>query len=254
MIKVMPFRSIAVILSIVVLTSCGSGGSNASSTDQTYNNTKTMVLDILKSDDGKKAMMTAVQGTGDGGGPQIKQLTAGDAKMLQVAVKNVLTSPENKNMMEVLVKNPQFAGDFAKAIQQDTKQIHKDLMKDPEYQKYMLDLMKNPQFQTVLMDSAKTIPFRQQMKMVTQETLQSPLFQGQLLKLMETAVSSYMQKEQTPKAGVGAASQSGGGGGGGQSSGGSSDQSGSGSGSGSDQSGGSGDQSQDDQKKKDQPQ
>jgi spore germination protein D len=188
-----------VILTILV-SSCGSDSSpKAQGTD--YNQTKTIVMDILKSDDGKKAVQNASQGAGGGGGAQtqgqgqsqIKLLSAGDSLQLQMVVKDVLTSPENNKFLQDMMKDPKFAGDFAKAIQAQTKQMNKDLLKDPQYQALMIDVMKNPDHEKMILDIMKTAPYRQQMMTVIQESMQSPLFRADLVELLKTAIAQQSQ-------------------------------------------------------------
>ncbi|MBP1996391.1 spore germination lipoprotein GerD [Paenibacillus eucommiae] len=189
---------IPLVLMTLLVTSCGSGSSSGSQ-GPGYKETKTMVMDILKSEDGKKAIKTAQEsggGSGAGGSSQIKLLSAEDSSHLQMAVKDVLVAQENNKFLQDLMKDPKFAGDFAKAIQKETKQMQKDLLKDPEYQKQLLDTMKNPEYEKLLMDTMKQAQYRQQMMTVIQESMQSPLFRADLVELLKTAL-----KQQTESGG-----------------------------------------------------
>ncbi|MNI02496.1 Spore germination protein GerD precursor [compost metagenome] len=184
------------ILITTLLTSCGSDSSQ-SSQGSSYKETKTMVMDILKSEDGKKAIKSAQTGT-DGAQnqanqSQIKLLSAGESQQLQVAVKDVLTAEENNKFLQDMMKDPKFAGDFAKAIQKDTKQMNKDLLKDPEYQKLMIDVMKNPDYEKLLLDTMKTAQYRQQVMTIIEESMQSPLFRADLVELLKAAMKEQSQ-------------------------------------------------------------
>jgi spore germination protein D len=192
-------RVIPVLVSILILTSCGSETSSggAGQTAGGYKDTKSMVMDILKSDDGKKAIQSAAFGTGDeekggggggSGGTGIKTLAVGDAKQLQLAVKDVLTDSQNSAFLQTLMKDPKFSGDFAKAIAKENKQLHKDLMKDPDYQKQMLDLMKNPEYEKMLIDTMRGNQYRQHMMTVIQESMQSPLFKAEMIQMLKKAL------------------------------------------------------------------
>nr|WP_282943678.1 spore germination lipoprotein GerD [Paenibacillus sp. RC67] len=217
-------RPVAFLLIIWVLTSCGSDKQASQSQSGGYKDTKTMVLDILKTEDGKKAIMTALSG-GSGGGSggssqsegQMKLLSAGDSQQIQLAVKDVLTDTSNNKFLQSVMTDPKFAGQFAKAIQKDTKQLQKDLMKDPDYQKSLMDAMKNPDFEKMLMDAMKGPQYRQQMKTVMQESLQSPLFRLELMNLMKKALEEESQPQskgqQQGQGGSGSGGSSGGGGG-----------------------------------------
>ncbi|MFC5452249.1 spore germination lipoprotein GerD [Paenibacillus aestuarii] len=198
-------KVIPIILFAVLLSSCGTDNSSQNqSQGNTYKETKSMVLDILKSDDGKKAISAAnrsimngdVGAAGLAGQSQIKLLSANESLQLQMAVKDVLTAEENNKFLQDMMKDPKFAGDFAKAIQKDTKQMYKELMKDPDYQKSLVDVMKNPDYEKMVLDVMKTAAYRQQMMTVMQEALQSPLFKAQMVDLLKAAIDQQSKPEQ----------------------------------------------------------
>jgi spore germination protein D len=148
-------------------------------------------------------------------------LSAQDAEQLRVMVKDVLTSQENDKLIRQLMTDPKFAGDFAKAIQKETKQLHKDLLKDPEYQKALIEAMKSPEYEKMIFDVLKSAQYRQQVMTIMQEALQSPLYRMELMELMKKVVEEGVQ----PQAPQGEKQQQGqggkGGGGGGKQEGGS---------------------------------
>ncbi|RTE04972.1 spore germination lipoprotein GerD [Paenibacillus whitsoniae] len=200
---------IPIISMAVLLASCGTDNSSqGQSQGYTYKEQKAMVLDILKSDEGKKAISVANQAIMNGevgtnsfaGQSQIKLLSANESLQLQMAVKDVLTSKENNQFLTDMMKDPKFAGDFAKAIQKDTKQMFKELLKDPTYQKALIDAMKNPEYEKMTLDVMKTAPYRQQMMTVMEESLQSPLFKAQMVELLKAAIVQQTRQEQVPTA------------------------------------------------------
>ncbi|RKN65229.1 spore germination lipoprotein GerD [Paenibacillus ginsengarvi] len=205
-------RGVSALLLLPLLISCGSGSSSEGSSSSGYKDTKSMVLDILKSDDGKKAIKEASKGgdesasgliqsqsaqSGGGSGGKIQMLSQQDAQQLQMIVKDVLTSDGSDKMLKAMMKDPKFAGDFAKALQKENKQLQKDLMKDPEYQKQMIDLMKNPDFEKIMMDTMKGAQYRQQIMTVMQEAIQSPLYRLEMMQLLK----KVMEEEAQPKSG-----------------------------------------------------
>ncbi|MFB6366581.1 spore germination lipoprotein GerD [Paenibacillus elgii] len=185
-------RFLPAVLIVGFLTSCGSE-SQPSSTGggNTYKDTKSMVLDILKTEDGRKAIQQATIHENS----KLQLLSAGDTQQLQLAVKDVLIDTENNQFLQKMISDPKFAGQFAKAIQKDTKQLQKDLLKDPEYQKAMMDAMKSPDFETMLLDAMKGNAYRTQTKAVIQESLQSPIFRLEMMELMK----KVLQEESKPK-------------------------------------------------------
>jgi spore germination protein D len=202
-------------ITVMLLSSCGSGSSSESQgTVSGYKDTKTMVMDILKSEDGKKAIKAAGQSGGNaqaqGKQSQIKLLSVNDSMQLQSAVKDVLTADANKSFLQDMMKDPKFAGEFAKAIQKDTKQMQKDLLRDPEYQSLMVNTMKNPEYEKILLDTMKQSQYRQQMMSVIQESMQSPLFRAQLVDLLKTAIVEQSQPKMTSSGGGKASGSKGG--------------------------------------------
>ncbi|SCW73003.1 spore germination protein D [Paenibacillus tianmuensis] len=185
-------RFLPAVLIVGFLTSCGSESQASSSGGgNTYKDTKSMVLDILKTEDGRKAIQQATIHENS----KLQLLSAGDTQQLQLAVKDVLTDTESNKFLQKMISDPKFAGQFAKAIQKDTKQIQKELLKDPEYQKAMMDAMKSPDFETMMLETMKGTAYRTQTKAVIQESLQSPIFRLEMMELMK----KVLQEESKPK-------------------------------------------------------
>ncbi|KPV57172.1 spore gernimation protein, partial [Paenibacillus sp. A3] len=200
-------RFLPAVLIVGFLTSCGSE-SQASSAGggNTYKDTKSMVLDILKTEDGRKAIQKATIQENS----KLQLLSAGDTQQLQLAVKDVLTDTESNQFLQKMISDPKFAGDFAKAIQKDTKQLQKDLLKDPEYQKAMMDAMKSPDFEMMMLDTMKGNAYRTQTKAVIQESLQSPIFRMEMMELMKKVLQEESMPKQQGQQGKGQQKQGGG--------------------------------------------
>lgn len=199
------------------LAACGSEpSSSAAQSGGSYKDMKSMVLDILKSDDGKKAIYEALSGdqssgsggessTGSGasgqsasgsGGFGIKMiLPSQSAEQIRMAVKETITSSDYKKELEKIMTDPQFAGDFAKAVNSQSKQLHMELIKDPTYQKSISDIMKSPEMMKMFLDLTKTSDFRKQSMAVMQEAMQSPLFKAEVTELLQTVVQKQLQPE-----------------------------------------------------------
>ncbi|WP_166245921.1 spore germination lipoprotein GerD [Paenibacillus turpanensis] len=211
-------RSTVVALTAVMLTAaCGMDTGQQSGGQLDYKETKTMVLDILKTEDGEKAIKDAMkkgEGT-DVGTLQI--LSTGQGQQLQLAVKEVITKPEYATTLKNMMIDPKFAADFAKATSKEQKTLMQDLMKDPQYQQALIDVMKNPEFERIVLDVMKTSQYRQQMQTVIRETLQNPLYKDDLMKLMEKALEEQAKPKPDEQKGQkqgGGGGESGGGGGG----------------------------------------
>lgn len=185
-------RLIPALVPIFLLLSCGS--EQSSPQQQGYKDTKTMVLDVLKTDEAQKAIQDASMKNKD---KTMKLLSTGEGQQIQLAVKDILTTEgQGAKLLEQTMTDPKFAGEFAKASQKNYKQMQKDLLKDPEYQKTMFDALNNPDFQKIVLETMKGQQYRQQMMDVIRESLQSPLFKAELIQMFQKAI----QEETKPKA------------------------------------------------------
>jgi spore germination protein D len=213
-------RTVPIVLVLLLATSCGSD--SQSSQGQGYKDTKSMVIDVLKTTEGQKAIQEAGKSQQD---KSITLLSTGEGQQIQLAVKDILTKETGSKMLEKTMTDPKFAGQFAQAIESNNKQIHKDLMKDPEYQKSMLEIMNNPEFEKTLTKTMKNTVYRQHMMNVIQESMQSPLFKMQLMDLLKKVVEEGVTPKEDKAIGGSGGEKGGGseGGGGGGSKGSSSD-------------------------------
>lgn len=195
----------------VALTACGSEQSSSSS-QGSYKETKTMVVDILKSDEGKKAVEEAMSGGGTSSGGGMKMMAAQSSEEIRTAVKDTITAPEYKKELEKIMTDPKFAGDFAKAISSESKKLHLQLIKDPTYQKSVADIMKSPEMMKMFLDLTKTPDYRKQSMTVMQEAMQNPLFRMEVMNLLKTVVKEELQpKVEKGKKSDGGGEESGGG-------------------------------------------
>ncbi len=156
-----------------------------------------MVLDILKSDEGKKAVEESLSTSSSSGtsGMSMKMMPLQTKEEIKTAVKNTLTAPEYQKEIEKIMKDPKFAGDFAKAIQSQSKELHLQLIKDPTYQKSVEEIMKSPEMMTMFLNLTKTPDYRKQSMKTIQESMQTPLFRMEVLNLLKKVV----QEELEPK-------------------------------------------------------
>jgi spore germination protein D len=161
-----------------------------------YKEVKSMVIDILGSEEAQKAMEKASTAQYGESTLQMKSMTPSDQAQVRLAVKDVLTAPEYSTVLEKIMRDPKFAGEFAKAVSKDNKQIHKDLMKDPSYQKELVDMFKTPELQKIMTDSMKTSEVRKLIMSSVTESMENPLFKLEIMKLLQSVV----KEELTPKA------------------------------------------------------
>lgn len=181
-----------------------------------YQETKQMVLDILKTEDGKKAVQDMMKD------PEFKKEVAISDTTVTKAVGQAIH--DQSDQMQKFFQDPKVAANFAKATQKQHKQLLKQLMKDPEYQRMLAEVMNNPDFEKQMTDLMKTEPYRKQLMVMMTEALDNPIFKEKYMKLMIKANEEALKSKKQGDQQSGGGDQSGGGGqsgdGGGQSGGG----------------------------------
>ena len=191
---------------LFLLSACNNQGQQQQKAEPDYKETKTMVLDILKTDEGKKAIQETIKEPG----VLMKEAT------IQSTVEKTLTDPKNQQGFKEMMKDPKVAESFAKAIQDEHKKIIKDLMKDPEYQQMLIKVMKDPKFEENLLEVMNSSAYRQQAMSIMKDSLESPMFKIEMIDLMVEAQKEAMKPEKKEKGGGGEGGGGGGGGGGGK--------------------------------------
>ncbi|EPY06983.1 spore gernimation protein [Paenibacillus sp. E194] len=180
---------------IVLLTSCGMEQPTQSS-NLDYKEVKTMVVDILKTEEAQKAIQSGPSG---GGGMQAQSLNMQQQEQIRTAVKDTLVSPDYEKVLDKVMKDPKFAGEFAKAVSKENKQILKTLMKDPEYQKDFGDIVKSPDMMKSYLDMMKTPEYRKQLQTVMKDALNSPIFKLEIMDLLGKVVKEELQPKEKEK-------------------------------------------------------
>ncbi|RED54634.1 spore germination lipoprotein GerD [Cohnella lupini] len=184
----------------LLLASCGpESGSSSNGAQMSYKEVKSMVIDILGSEEAQKAMEKASTDQYGSSTLQMKSMTPSDQAQVRIAVKDVLTSPESSTILEKIMKDPKFAGEFAKAVSKDNKQIHKDLMKDPSYQHELVDMFKTPEMLKILTDSMKTSDVRKLIMSSVTESMENPLFKLEIMKLLQSVVKEELTPDTEKK-------------------------------------------------------
>ena len=173
-----------------------------------YEETKKMVVDILKTDDGKKALQEVM---GDDG---MKEKLIMDQTVVTDTIQASLTSDKGKEFWKKSFEDPKFAQSIAKSMKKENEELLKNLMKDPEYKGMMIEVMKDPELEKELTTVLKSKEYREHLQKVMTETFESPLFKAKLQDLIVKAAEEI--PTQKPEGG----DESGGGGGGGDESGG----------------------------------
>lgn len=190
---------------LLLAAGCASPAESAGEVD--YEETKKMVVDILKTDDGKKAIQEVM---GDDG---MKEKLIMDQPVVIDTVEKTLTSEKGMDFWKKSFEDPKFAESVAKSMKKENEKLLKDLMKDPEYKGMMIEVMKDPELEKELTNVLKSKEYREHLQKIMTETFESPLFKAKLQALIVKAA----EEMPTQKSEGGSEEGGGGSGGGGDS-------------------------------------
>ncbi|MFZ3590815.1 spore germination lipoprotein GerD [Bacillus sp. DJP31] len=159
---------------LLLLASCSGGGEQGSG-EPDYEQTKKMVVDILKTDDGKKAIQEVMADD------KMRQALVMDQAIVIDTIQQTLTSDAGSQFWTRTFEDPKFTESFAKSMQPEHEKMIKGLMKDPEYQKMMIELLQNPEVERQVLTVLKSTEYRAHLQQVISETFESPLFKARLV-------------------------------------------------------------------------
>ncbi|MGG1443115.1 spore germination lipoprotein GerD [Brevibacillus laterosporus] len=170
----------------LLLSSCGTTSQNQSQPD--YKSTKTMVLDILQTDEAKKAMESMMKDE------SFQKNLIMNPETVRTTLIQSIAKPNNPHIKQAF-KDPKFTSTLAKSMKAENKKLLKELMKDPEYQQMMLSILKDPEYEKSLLDLMKTSAYRKQTMQIMKDSLESPMFQAEMLKIMTKAQEDMMNPQ-----------------------------------------------------------
>ncbi|MGM9924206.1 MAG: spore germination lipoprotein GerD [Bacillus sp. (in: firmicutes)] len=182
-------------------------------TDKTdYEETKKMVIDILKTDEGKKAIQKILSDD------ELKSQLIMEQDAVTSAIEKNLTSEKGKKFWEEAFKDPKFTASYAKALEDEHKKVLKDLLSDPTYLGKIMEIWKDPEMEKELTKIIKSKKVRDELKETTLETIDSPLVQAKIQEILLKAAKELPAetKKEENKGGASQTQTGSGGGGGGQ--------------------------------------
>lgn len=186
--------------SVCLLTSCAmGGGGGGESSGMNYKDMKSMVIDILKTEDAQKALQESMSSQSGYTAQSSTMLNTQDQEQIRLAVKDVLLSPEYDKVIRTLMTDPKFAGEFSKAVNEMNKDLHIELIKDPQYQEGLVEAFESENLQQVILKVVKGSDYRKELMSLMQESLNNPIFRMQLLDLMKKAVADELTVEPKEK-------------------------------------------------------
>ena len=170
----------SVLLSILciatLLIGCNTNSNQSQSPD--YETTKKMVTDIMKSEDGKKAIIEVIAED------SAQQLYVIQDDTVKTAIEEALTSEQGKEFWSKMFADHEFVKAFSEAMIHQQEDVFKRLMADASYQEKMLELFSNPEFGQIVQSQLKSQQFKGHLEESIQQTLESPLFQATVAKIV----------------------------------------------------------------------
>jgi spore germination protein D len=192
----------SIVFVLLLLTACG--GMQAEQEQQPeYEQTKKMIVDILQTEDGKKALKEIIQED------QFKQELVIESDIVKTSITEALASDQGSEMWKTLFQDPSFVKGYTEAIQEEQTEWLKSLMQDSEYQAQMLELFQNPEMTQLILSALKSQQFRAHLEETIQQTLETPLFQAKMQEILLQAA----EEQASQQGGSGGGGENGGGGG-----------------------------------------
>lgn len=170
-----------------IITGCA--GNEASGGEIDYEQTKKMVVDILKTDDGKKALQEVMADE------KMQQKLVMDQKVVTETIEKTLTSEKGTEFWKKSFEDPKFAESIAKSMKKENEKLLKDLMKDPEYRGMMIETLKDPELEKELTTILKSKEYREHLQKVITETFESPLFKVKMQAILVKAAEEMKGSE-----------------------------------------------------------
>lgn len=188
---------------IVALSGCT--GTEESGGEVDYEQTKKMVVDILKTDDGKKAIQEVMADE------KMQEKLVMDQKVVTDTIVKTLTSEKGADFWKKNFEDPKFAESIAKSMKKENETLLKNLMKDPEYRGMMIEVLKDPELEKELTTILKSKEYREHVQKVVTETFESPLFKVKMQAILIKAAEEIKGTEEKSGEEASGGSESGGG-------------------------------------------
>lgn len=182
-----------VVVSMLLFFINGCTNNDAEKKESDYDKTKKMVVDILQTEDGKKALAEIMEDE------EMKEKLVINSDDVETSITNVLSSEQGKEMWKDLFNDPSFVKSYAESMSTEQEKLLKKLMNDAEFQKQMLDLLQNPTINDQMLTILKGQKFRSHIEEIIKETLDTPLFQEKIATLLLDAAEKKKKNEENDK-------------------------------------------------------
>ncbi|WP_077210509.1 spore germination lipoprotein GerD [Bacillus dakarensis] len=174
----------------IMATVAGCAQTDTGAAQMDYEETKKMVVDILKTDDGKKALQEVMKDDG------MKQELVMDQAIVSQTIETTLTSDKGTEFWKKSFEDPKFAESVAKSMKAEHEALLKSLMKDPEYKAMMIEVLKDPEITKEVTTLLKSKEYREHLQKVMTETFESPLYKAKIQDILLKAAAEQSEGEE----------------------------------------------------------
>ncbi len=178
---------ITLCFTLLISTGCLKNDSN--SDEHSYDTTKKMVLDIIQTDDGKKALVEVLSEE------ELKSALILDNDVVKETITGVLNSEEGAETWSKYFSDSTFAQEFAASMEDNHKSLINNLMTDADFQKHILDVLQNPEISMQMVSALKSQQFREHLEQSIEEALESPAFQEKITETLLKAAEKQGSEE-----------------------------------------------------------
>ncbi|WP_108671981.1 spore germination lipoprotein GerD [Peribacillus acanthi] len=175
------------ILSILVFLLTGCNQKETGGEKMDYEETKKMVVDILKTDDGKKAIQEVMSDE------KMKSQLIMDQAVVSDTIEKTVISDKGKEFWKKSFEDPKFASSYAKSMEEEHKKLLKELMKDPAYRATLNEILMDEEMQKEITGIIKSNKIREEMKKTMIETFSSPLLQAKIQGILLKAATEQAE-------------------------------------------------------------
>src|SRR5690625_2761817 len=165
------------VIFFMLLLSCSSNTEPAKEAD--YETTKKMIVDILQTEDGKKALSEVLNDD------EMKQRLVIDSDTVKDALKEQLLADEGKEVWTDYFKDPEFADIFASSLEKEHIELLKRIMNDAAFQKQIIEVFQDPALSEHLLTILKSQSFREHLESLIIQNLNTPSFQAKVKLMIE---------------------------------------------------------------------
>lgn len=179
---------VAIACCSIALASGCSEGSDEKNADS-YSDEKKMIVDVLETDEGKKAIQNALADK------NVKAELIMDEETIKKTIETTLTSEKEMVFWKKAFSDHDFVKALAKGMKSSHTDLLKDLMKDPEYTALLTDVLKSADMQKEFISILKEKDVRKELKKLVTETLENPLYQEQISDILLKASDEKSSKK-----------------------------------------------------------